>query len=565
MLTLLSIRNYALIEELTLEFDKQLNILTGETGAGKTIILGALGLLLGERASSNVIRQGTKRCEINGVFFIKDNKTVLNFLKEQGLEANNESRKENLRDELIFRREITAEGSRCFVNSTPVPLSTFQVLGDFLVDIHGQHEHQALLRPAVQRNLLDNYGDLENLRRKVFDLYKKYFSLKEEEEKLHLSEQERNQKIDLYSFQVQEIENAHLEPGEETELEKEYLRLANAEKLSTWTGQILQLLTEEEGAALNRLQKIEKILTNLVNLDSSLQPNLKNLTEQIYTLDDLAREIQEYQNKIEYNPKKLEELVERREMILKLKKKYGSSIKDILEYQKKTKDELSKLSHSEEKKDEIEKEITEIYAKLETLAKELSEKRKKVAEKLSKETEKELNQLGMPKAKFLVSLKEKTEIDASGKDEIEFLISPNPGEGVKPLSKIASGGEMSRIMLALKTILAQSDETPVLIFDEIDAGIGGPMGTVVGRKLAQLSKSHQVLCVTHLPQISAYANEHFNVAKETRQGRTFTEVKRLNKEEKIDEIARMLGGEKSTALKHAQELIKQAHQVISQK
>lgn len=559
MLQLLSIKSYALIEELNLEFDEELNILTGETGAGKSIILGALGLLLGERASTNVIRQGAKRCEINGIFLTKDNQLVINFLKEQGLETNNESRKENLRDELILRREIAAEGGRCFINSTPVPLSTLQVLGDLLVDIHGQHEHQALLRSVIQRNLLDNYGNLENLRKKISDLYKKYTTLKEEQEKLLLSERERNQKIDLYSFQVQEIENAHLHPEEESELENEYLRLANAEKLSNWTNQILQLLTEEEGAALNRLQKIEKILSNLVNFDSSLEPNLKNLTEQIYVLDDFARQIQGYQRKIEYNPKKLEEIVERREIILKLKKKYGSTIKDILEYQKKIKEDLSKLTHSEEKKEEIEKDIREVYVLLEAVVSELSEKRKKVAEKLSKETEKQLSELGMGKAKFIVSIKPKLEIDSTGKDEIEFLISPNPGEGLRPLAKIASGGEMSRIMLALKTILAQSDETPVLIFDEIDAGIGGPMGQIVGKKLAQLSKSHQILCVTHLPQISAYAKEHFHVDKETHQGRTYTEVKRLNSEEKLEEIARMLGGEKSTARKHAQELLKSAN------
>lgn len=551
MLQLFSIKNYALIEELNLEFDRELNILTGETGAGKSIIIGALGLLLGERVSTNVIRQGAKRCEINGIFLTRGNQIVINFLKEQGLETNNE---------LILRREIAAEGSRCFINSTPVPLSTLQVLGDLLVDIHGQHEHQALLRSVIQRNLLDNYGNLENLRKKISDFYKKYTTLKEEQEKLLLSEQERNQKIDLYSFQVQEIENAHLHPEEETELENEYLRLANAEKLSLWTNQILQLLTEEEGAALNRLQKVEKILTNLAHLDSSLEPNLKNLTEQIYALDDLSRQVQDYQRKIEYNPKRLEEIVERREMILKLKKKYGSTIKDILTYQKKVKEDLSKLTHCEEKKDEIEKEIDEIYAKLEILANELSEKRKKVAEKLSKETEKQLSELGMRKAKFIVSIKPKLEIDSTGKDEIEFLISPNPGEGLRPLAKIASGGEMSRIMLALKTTLAQSDETPVLIFDEIDAGIGGPMGQTVGKKLAQLSKSHQILCVTHLPQISAFAKVHFRVDKETRAGRTYTKVKRLNSEEKLEEIARMLGGEKSTARKHAQELLKQARQ-----
>ncbi len=551
MIQLLTIKNYALIEELNLEFDKELNILTGETGAGKSIILGALGLLLGERASANVIRQGAKRCEINGIFLTKDNQVVINFLKEQGLETNNE---------LILRREIAAEGSRCFVNSTPVPLSTLQVLGDLLVDIHGQHEHQALLRSVIQRNLLDNYGNLENLRKKISDLYKKYTTLREEQEKLFLSEQERNQKIDLYSFQVQEIENAHLHPEEETELENEYLRLANAEKLSTWTNQILALLTQDEGAALNRLQKIEKILSNLVNFDSSLEPNLKNLTQEVYTLDDFARQIQGYQRKIEYNPKKLEEIVERREIILKLKKKYGSTIKEILEYQKKIKEDLSKLTHSEEKKEEIEKDIQEVYTLLEAVAGELSEKRKKVAEKLSKETEKQLQELGMPKAKFIVSIKPKPEVDSMGKDEIEFLISPNPGEGLRPLAKIASGGEMSRIMLALKTILAQADETPVLIFDEIDAGIGGPMGQTVGKKLGQLSKSHQILCVTHLPQISAFAKEHFRVDKETHQGRTYTEVKRLNSEGKLEEIARMLGGEKSTARKHAQELIKQAHQ-----
>ncbi len=551
MLQLLSIKNYALLEELNLDFGKELNIFTGETGAGKTIILGALGLVLGERTSGNVVRQGAKRCEINAVFSVKNNQGVANFLKEQGIETN---------DELILRREVTSENSRCFVNSTPIPLSTLQILGNLLVDIHGQHEHQTLLRPAIQRNLLDRYGNLENLRKKVSQTYREYTTLKEEQEKLRLSEQERNQKIDLYSFQVQEIENTHLQPEEETELENEYLLLANAEKLTTWTSQILQLLTEDEGAALNRLQKIEKIFTNLVNLDSSLQPNLKNLTEQIYTLDDFVRTVQEYQRKIEYNPKKLEEIVERREIILKLKKKYGSTIKDILEYQGKTKKELSNLTHSEEKKEEIEKEINAVYTKLETLAKELSGKRNKIAEKLSQGTEKQLAELGMSKANFSVSLREKTQVDSSGKDEIEFLIAPNPGEGLRPLAKIASGGEMSRIMLALKTILAQSDETPVLIFDEIDAGIGGPMGIVVGKKLAHLSQSHQILCVTHLPQISVYASEHFHIAKQTRQGRTFTQVKKLNTEEKLDEIARMLGGEKSTALKHAQELIKQAHQ-----
>ncbi len=550
MLQLLSIKNYALIEELSLEFDKQLNILTGETGAGKTIILGALGLLLGERASGNTIRQGAKRCELNGVFSLKNNVPVANFLKKQGIDSDNE---------LILRREIGPESSRCFINSTPVSLSTLQVLGDLLVDIHGQHEHQALLRANIQRNLLDNYGNLESLRKKISELHKQYTALKEEQEKLVLSEQERNQKIDLYSFQVQEIENVHLSPNEESELENEYLRLANAEKLSTFTNQILELLTEEEGAALNRLQKVEKILTNLTHLDSSLEASLKSLSEQIYALDDLSRQVQDYQRKIEHNPKKLEEIAERREMILKLKKKYGTTIKDILGYAKKTKDELSKLSQSEEKRNEIEKEISRIYAKLETLAKELSEKRTKVAEKLSQGTEKELNQLGMPKAKFSVSLKEKTEIDASGKDEVEFLISPNPGEGIKPLSKIASGGEMSRIMLALKTILAQSDDTPVLIFDEIDAGIGGPMGTVVGKKLARLSDSHQILCVTHLPQIACFASEHFSVNKQTEQGRTSTEVTKLTKEEELNEIARMLGGEKSTALKHARELLKSAN------
>lgn len=549
MLKLLSIKNYALIEDLNLEFNKQLNILTGETGAGKSIILGALGLLLGERASSGVIRQGAKRCEISGVFTTKTNRTLATFLETQGLESN---------DELIIRREITSEGSRCFLNSTPVTLATVESLGNFLVDIHGQHEHQALLKKLIQRDLLDNYGGLENQRKKFKETYEKYVKLKEEKEKLSLSERERVQKIDLYSFQVQEIENAHLEPEEETELENEYHRLSNAEKLSTWTSQILELLSDDDAAALSGLQKIEKILGNLVNVDASLEPSLKNFSEYIYGLDDFRREIQDYQGKVEYNPKRLEEIVERRELIAKLKKKYGETIDKILEYQEKIKSELSKLTQSEEKKEEIDKKIEDTRKQLEKLADELSEKRKKVALKLSRETEKQLQELGMPKAKFVVSINPKLEIDSTGKDEIEFLISPNPGEGMRPLAKIASGGEMSRIMLALKTVLAEADEIPTLIFDEIDAGVGGPMGQVVGRKLSQLTLKHQILCVTHLPQIASFADAHFQVEKSTRQGRTNTEVKKLNAEEKIQEIGRMLGGEKSTALKHAQELTKQA-------
>jgi len=483
----------------------------------------------------------------------------------QGLEVNNEPRPcTQERGELILRREITPEGSRCFINSTPVILGTLENLGNLLVDIHGQHEHQALLRPSIQREIIDSYGNLENLCMKVTEFYGRYTTLKEEQQKLFLSEQERIQKIDLYQFQDQEITNAHLSPDEENELENEYVRLSNAEKLSNWASQIVQLLSEEEGAALNRLQKVEKILSNLVGVDSTLTPTLKTLTEHIYALDDFIQQIRDYQEKIEYNPQRLEEIVERRELIIKLKKKYGQTIKDILEYQKKIENELSKLTRSEEKKGEIEKEINEVYHRLEIFANELSEKRKKVSEKLNKEVEKELHELGMTKAKFLVSIRAKQDeqgkisIDSTGKDEIEFLISPNPGEGMRPLAKIASGGEMSRIMLALKTILAQSDEIPVLIFDEIDAGIGGPMGVTVGKKLGQLSKSHQILCVTHLPQITAFASAHFYVDKQTRQERTFTQVKKLNNEEKMKEIARMLGGEKSTALKHAQELIKQA-------
>lgn len=569
MIQLLSIKNFALIEALSIEFSSKLNIFTGETGAGKSIILGALGLLLGERGSNLIIRKGEDSCEVSGVFNIPANHPLNKFLLEHGLIDKKSG------TELIISRTLSIEDSastsvrsRCFINSKPVTLSVLEQIGDYLVDIHGQHEHQALLKTSVQRDILDNYGNLITLRSEVGQIYKQYQELKREQEQLLQSEQERAHKIDLFQFQKQEIESAKLNPEDEEELETEFNRLSNAEKLNELVAQICNAISDDEAAAVGRLQKSEKLLNNLVNIDSSVSETLQNLQNCLFSLEDVANTLRDYRSKIEFNPKKLEEISDRRDLIQKLKKKYGATIKEILDYKDKTSHELDNLLHFESAREEIKGKIDKLKTELNKKAEKLSEKRKDAADKLKKAVEKELKVLGMSKSHFAVALEilqdenNETIIDSSGRDKIEFLIAPNLGEDLRALAKIASGGEMSRIMLALKTVLAQEDDIPTLIFDEIDTGIGGSMADIVGRKLEQLASIHQVICITHLPQIACFAQSHFRIEKEESGKRTITTAVKLEKEDRLLEIARMLGGETDkkdklspTILQHAKELI----------
>jgi len=552
MLRELSIKNFALIEELHVSFDKGLNILTGETGAGKSIIIGAIGLILGGRASSEVIRKGSDLCEVLGLFEIKENIRLKEMLAEMSL-----LRKEE--EEFLLKRELNRQGkSRCFLNGQIITLGMLEEIGNYLVDVHGQHEHQALLKPGVARDLLDEFGALIRPRKRTEQTYRKFREKSRELEELRTSEKEREQQIDLYQFQIKEIEQANLSVEEEEVLDKEYKVLSNAEKLDQLSQELYHHLYEGAGSITEKMALVERDLERIVAIDQTLKDELEELGEAKYQIEEIAVAIRDYRKKVEFNPKRLEEILERKELINKLKRKYGSTIKDILNYRKETQVKLDKLVNSVRSMEELTGEVKRLEEELVREASELSRERKIAGAKLKKKTEQELRELGMGKARFDVEIKQ-GEIKSTGMDEIGFLVAPNVGEDLKSINKIASGGEISRIMLALKTILARADQIPTLIFDEIDTAIGGRIAQVVGRKLRTLSPNHQVICITHLPQIAVFASNHYYVDKKISEGRTKTIVDLLDKKGRESEIARMLGGERLTeiTLKHAREMIRE--------
>ena len=552
MLRELSIKNFALIEELHISFDKGLNILTGETGAGKSIIIGAIGLILGERASSEVIRKGRDLCEVRGLFDIKENVGLKKMLAEKGLLSGGE-------EEFTLKRELSRQGrSRSFLNGQIVTLGMLEEIGNYLVDVHGQHEHQALLKPSVARDLLDEFGVLMKLRKKTEQTYRKFREKSRELEELRASEKERERQIDLYQFQIEEINQANLSVEEEEVLEKEYKVLSNAEKLDQLSQELYDHLYEGTGSITEKMALVEKDLEKIVAIDYTLKDELKELGEVKYRIDETATAIRDYRRKIEFSPQRLEEIIERKELINRLKRKYGNTIKEILNYKKETQAKLDKLVNSAGSMEEITIEVERLQEELAGEAGNLSRERKIAGAKLKKKVEQELKELGMGRARFDVEITQ-GEIKSSGMDEIRFLVAPNVGEDLKPINQIASGGEISRIMLALKTILAQADQIPTLIFDEIDVAIGGRIAQVVGRKMRALFPNHQVICITHLPQIAVFASNHYHVGKMVSGGRTRTMISLLDKKGKESEIARMLGGEHLTeiTLKHAREMIRE--------
>ena len=552
MLRELSIKNFALIEELHISLDKGLNILTGETGAGKSIIIGAIGLILGERASSEVIRKGSDLCEVTGLFDIKENIRLKKVLAEKGLLSSEE-------EESTVKRELNRQGrGRCFLNGQIITLGMLEEIGNYLVDVHGQHEHQALLKSGVARDLLDEFGELMKLRKKTEQTYHKFREKSRELEDLRSSEKERKQQIDLYQFQIEEINQANLSVEEEEVLENEYKVLSNAEKLAQLSQELYDHLYEGAGSITEKMALVEKDLEKIVAIDYTLKDELKELGEVKYRIEETAIAIRDYRKKIEFSPQRLEEIIERKELINRLKRKYGNTIREILNYRKETQSKLDKLVNSAGSMEEITVEVDRLQKELAREASNLSNERKIAGAKLKKKVEQELKELGMGRARFDVEITQ-GEIKSSGMDEIKFLVAPNVGEDLKPINQIASGGEISRIMLALKTILAQADEIPTLIFDEIDVAIGGRIAQVVGRKMRALFPNHQVICITHLPQIAVFASNHYHVGKMISGGRTKTMISVLDKKGKENEIARMLGGERLTeiTLKHAREMIKE--------
>ncbi len=566
MLLELSIENFGIIRHITWRPTSRLNILTGETGAGKSLIIDAIEALVGKRVGEEVIKTGADRTRIEGVFSIGGNSSLAKLLTESELE--NE-------DTFILTREIE-RGKRTFnsVNRRPVTLRLLQEIGDLAIDIHGQSDHVSLNNSHRQLLLLDRYANARELRQEVENKIEKFYRVKAELEVLSRDEHEVKRRSELLSFQLNEIKEAKIQEGEDEALQRESTTLSNTEHLKSLSLAAYQHLYESETShpsAGDKIGEAIRCLKSLVQIDASLNKLLEEVESASYQIEDAARVLTAYQDVLEYDPARLELVEQRLDTIRNLKRKYGNSITEILEYADKTEEELTQLGFQSEKGAQLQKEYATLKKEVEVLCYELSKIRRQSAEELAKEIEKELGSLNMAHVGFRVLF---SQFDAgdeltlpdgrtcaftkSGVDKVEFLVSTNPGEPLKPLAKIASTGETSRLMLAIKSVLSTADATPTLIFDEIDVGIGGRSGEVVGKKLSTLSKEHQVICITHLPQVAAFADVHFTVRKDVLQNSTSGTITELADQDKLEEISAMLGSMSNPTLESAGELLEKA-------
>lgn len=561
MLKELNIKNFAIIDSLRVEFGEGLNVFTGETGAGKSIIIDALNLALGERASTELIRTGCDEAVVEAAFGLNSHasRDVFELLKGQGIEAEPGG-------DIIVRRVISSAGkNKVYINGSLATLSTLASMGAMLADIHGQHEHQSLLSSERQLEMLDAFGGLLALCEKVGRVVRGLRERRQELAALEAGERERAQREDILRFQKNEIEAARLVPGEDAALAAEQSVMANAERLSGLASAAADALYTAEGSVLSGLKKAISSLKEIASIDQRMAPTLELLESARAQIDEVAREVSAYAERVEFDPARLEEVRDRLDLIQRLKKKYGGTIEEVIAFGEKAGEELVKIERGTDEAERLRKEIESLRTELTSIVHELTKKRASAARELEQKVEDELGQLGMKKTKFTVRITQEPGDDTidglkvwpSGADRVEFLISPNPGEEPRPLAKTASGGELSRIMLALKTILAAGDSIPTLVFDEVDAGIGGAVAEEVGKKLRSISRKRQVFCITHLPQIASMADRHYGVSKIVKKDRTSTEVTLLNKKERIDEIARMLAGKTITeaTLRHAEEMI----------
>ena len=561
MLAELHIINFAIIHDLEIRFIDGLMIFTGETGAGKSIILDAINVLVGGKVESAMVRDGADRASLEAVFVIpvETRQEIEEILRREELFENT--------DTLTLAREIRVEGRAVArVNGHSVNVGILKELGSYLVDIHGQSEHLSLLDVHSHLGLLDRFAGVEIELAEYKTAYQQLTAVRKELKELREMEQESARRIELLTFQSQEIEAAQLAPGEDEELEQERSRLANAESLTASSQQAIVLLDEsgpDSSSAADLLGQAQQLLSSLARTDTSQQPLADQLGLLNEQLADLSANLRNYLESIEYNPRRLEQVENRLEMINQLKRKYGGSIEAVLQFGISARQQLETIANASERVAELETQELGLHAVAEQKAGVLSEKRKTAATRLSKAVETELADLSMKGARFAVSFGDESKIGltSSGMDTVEFLISPNPGEGLKPLVKIASGGETSRLMLALKNVLAQADFVPTLIFDEIDQGIGGRVGFVVGEKLWHLGRNHQVMCVTHLPQLAAFGDQHYKVRKHIAEERTITDVDILEDTGRIVELAQMNGSMSEANLNAAQEALAQARQI----
>ncbi len=551
MLTTLRIKNLALVPDLTLELQPGCNVITGETGAGKSIIIGALNLVLGERADRSLIRSGSDSCSVEAVFDVKKLRAPLkSFLKENGLEPCEEN-------QLVLKRTFTSAGTnRQFVNGSATTLNVLATIGEWLVDMHGPHDHQSLLHPAKQLLILDAFGALEKEREAFGGLVSRRAAIETEKSALVVDEKTYAQQLDLLRFQTQEISAARLQPGEGETVEQEFQRASNAARLLQLSQAALDQLSENENSLLAQAVVIGRTLQELHRVDSGAA-NLVGLNSQAAAAwRELQTELSRYAEKVDVDPARLAELEERLNLLNSLKRKYGATLAEVIAFGHEAGIKLQSLESRDAELLRINAALEKLDTEILSAGRKLSAARKKIIPQLAKAVSRQLDDLGFRQGRFDVAIVPAAQPSASGLDEVEFQFAPNPGEPAKHLRAIASSGEMARVMLALKTVLAAEDQIPVLIFDEVDANVGGETANAVGAKMKQIAANRQVLCITHLPQVAAPADAHYVVTKHMRDGRTVSEIALLNGKERVTELARMLGGQTEAARKHAEALLK---------
>jgi DNA repair protein RecN (Recombination protein N) len=550
MLTELRIRNFAIIESLTLPLARGFNVLSGETGAGKSIIVGALGLLLGERASTDLIRTGADRATVEGVFDVADRPEIAVLLDERGIDAEESF--------VVLKREIAGAGrARAWVNGTTVSAAILAEVGRLLVNLHGQHEAQTLLDPDAQRRILDAFAGATESASAVRDGYDALAHLRREIADLQRRRADAEKRADYLRHVVQEIETAKLTDGEDVRLEDEARRLENAEELRELSTGIVECIEGEEESALQRLASVERLLSTIQRVDPTLARLQELYDTAYYNLEALAREMTEYEASVELDPARLEEVRRRRDVLYRLTKKYGPTLGDVMEAGRAARGELDLVDSAALDLRTLEERERTAAQTLHERAAALTSLRTQAAERLGRAVDAVLPELGMPDGRFYAALVPLRDVGSDGGETVEFRVSLNVGHEERPLARVASGGELSRVMLALKTILARLDRVPTLIFDEVDAGIGGRVGLQVGETMRRVASYHQVFAITHLPQIAARAHHHILVSKGARGGVTTADVAVLDGELRITELARMLGGdpESTVSRAHARELL----------
>jgi DNA repair protein RecN (Recombination protein N) len=549
VLALLRIRNLALVEELEWQMGRGFIAITGETGAGKSIIIGALQLLLGERADKSLIRTGSDLCTVEAVFTGNGLQNLNTQLVEAGIEP--------CEDDLILKRTLSSTGTnRQFINGSPTTLSVLKNLGDDLVDLHGPHDHQSLLSPETQLRVLDSFARGEEQLEQYRKHYLQVQALLAEYAALNTAETAREQELDLLRHQVSEIDSASLVAGEEEEIEKRYALASNSKRLIELASAVANKLSEADDSVLSQLAETQRLLRELEKIDSSIAQFSSGHAGAVVELSEIARALTAYAEKLDLDPEQLAALEQRVSLFETLKRKYGASITDVIAFGERAAERMRKIEGRDAELERLANDIESIRAQMNRAGEVLSKLRRKVAPKLAENIRRNLRDLGFRQSEFEAKLTTQKEPRSTGFDSVELLFSPNPGEPLKPLRTIASSGEISRLMLAIKSALAAHDAIPLLVFDEIDTNVGGEIANAVGAKMQALGHDHQVICITHLPQVAASASSHFVVTKDVARGRTFSNLHEVSGKPRQEEIARMLGGKSDSALRLAASLLK---------